>query len=266
MIFADLNGDGRAEYVWVGSSGEATAFINGGLDAQGKLLWHTPTKIADGIPGASRGDIRFADLNGDGRAEYIRVYDTGKLDIWLNQRRDTETGTKLDINGYLQENSAPGFGHDGADQFADLNGDGRAEYLWVDEAGAVTVFLNAGGKDAGPNAAVITWLLQEQSAGGVGWARSNAVFADTNGEGRADYLRVSRTDGNVEEWLNGGGRDAGPNAGVITWLKVEKPIAVGGVDGKGVMFADINGDGRAEYLIVDGDTSAVQMFWNGCKE
>lgn len=40
--------------------------------------------------------------------------------------------------------------------FADLNGYGRAEYLWVDDAGAVTAFLNLGGPDDGPNAAKVS--------------------------------------------------------------------------------------------------------------
>lgn len=43
--------------------------------------------------------------------------------------------------------------------FADLNGDGRAEYLWVDENGAVTCFLNLGSSiDQGPHAAEVSWL------------------------------------------------------------------------------------------------------------
>lgn len=42
-------------------------------------------------------------------------------------------------------------------RFADLNGDGRAEYLYVDPDGEVTAYLNLGGPDNGPNAAKVAW-------------------------------------------------------------------------------------------------------------
>lgn len=38
-------------------------------------------------------------------------------------------------------------------------------------------------------------------------------MADINGDGRADYLEVTRSgSGAVNEWLNGGGPNDGPNA------------------------------------------------------
>jgi hypothetical protein len=42
-------------------------------------------------------------------------------------------------------------------------------------------------------------------------------------------------------------------------------IATGvGTSGMGVQFADLNGDGRAEYLDVNFQTSAVNAWLNGC--
>jgi len=255
-----------AEYIWICEGGDITVYVNGGLAADGHWIWYPqPKPIAGGV-GGKRGEIQFADLNGDGRAEYLWVHPDGSVDVYLNQQRDTETAIFLDINWYQQTKTALGIGQDGAGvQFADLNGDGRAEYLYVDESGAVTVYLNGGGKDNGPNAGVIFWDLQTQSAGAIGGVRNETVFADTNGDGRADYLEVSRTDGSVYEWLNGGGKDTGPNAAVITWRRVVDRIAGGtGTDGHGIMFADINDDDRADYLDVDPKTSAVNMWLNEC--
>jgi hypothetical protein len=62
----------------------------------------------------------------------------------------------------------------------DLNGDGKAEYLWVDENGAVTAYLNRGPSNGdrttnmGDN---ITWLEQGIVATGVGAARHEVQFA-----------------------------------------------------------------------------------------
>ncbi|KAL8948177.1 MAG: hypothetical protein Q9222_005610 [Ikaeria aurantiellina] len=267
VTFADLNGDGRDDYIWIGPNGEITAYVNGGQAADGHWIWYPqPKQIASGV-GGKRGEIRFVDLNGDGRAEYLWVHTDGSVDVWLNQQLPGETASTLAINWNPQTQSAGGIGRDGAGvRFADLNGDGRAEYLYVDDKGAVIVYLNAGSKDAGLNAGVITWIPQRQTATGVGDTRNETVFADIDGDGRSDYLHVSRTNGRVDETKNGGSQDNRPNTGVITWLGVaNNPIASGaGTNGRGVIFGDINGDGRAEFLDVNPDTSAVTMWLNGC--
>lgn len=61
------------------------------------------------------------------------------------------------------------------------------------------MYLNGGGKDNGPNAGNIVWIPQTQSATGVGGHRNNTQFADTNGEGRADYLEVSLNGVSISE-------------------------------------------------------------------
>lgn len=125
--------------------------------------------------------------------------------------------------------------------------------------------MNLGGPDNGPNAAKVGWLDQGEIASGIGSSkRENIVFADINGDGRADYLSVSRTGGSVEAYLNAGGQDAGPNAAKIVWLPKGQIAGGVGTDGKGIQFADLNGDGRAEYLDVAPDTSAVNAWLNGC--
>jgi hypothetical protein len=144
--------------------------------------------------------------------------------------------------------------------FADLNGDGRAEYLYVDGAGAVTAFLNLGGPNQGPNAAKISWLPQGVIATGVGATRGSVQFADINGDGRAEYLWI-HNDGSVDYWLNIGGPDNGPNAGKVTWLLQGNIVTGISKDGAGVRFADLNGNGRAEYLYVNTDGS-VEAYLN----
>ena len=45
----------------------------------------------------------------------------------------------------------------------DLNGDGRAEYLWVHQNGSVEAWLNLGGPNDGPNAAQVGWRTKDLS-------------------------------------------------------------------------------------------------------
>ncbi|MCJ1402570.1 hypothetical protein MMC11_005790 [Xylographa trunciseda] len=270
--FADLNGDGRAEYLWVDANGTVTAFLNlgppdGEESLQGAQVgWLPQGVIASGV-GATRGQVQFADLNGDGRAEYLFVYPNGSVAAWLNLGGPNDGPNAAQVGWLPQGLIADGIGTPGSSiMFADLNGDGRAEYLSVDDNGAVTCYLNLGPIiDDGPHAAIVGWLPQGVIATGVGAGRINTVFADINGDGRADYLNVGRgSTGSVSEWLNGGGPNDGPNAAQVIWYPQGQITGGDGTNGTYVLFADLNGDGRAEYIEVDPNTSAVTAYFNGC--
>ncbi|KAJ7245868.1 hypothetical protein B0H12DRAFT_1235677 [Mycena haematopus] len=115
-------------------------------------------------------------------------------------------------------------------------------------------------------AANVGWLPQGVVATGPanGATKENVILADINGDGRADYLTVTHTGGVVELWINGGGPNDGPNAAQVVWYP-QGVIATGvGTSGAGVQFAELNGDGRAEYLDVNYLTSAVNAWLNGC--
>ncbi|KAF8180033.1 hypothetical protein K438DRAFT_1603238 [Mycena galopus ATCC 62051] len=268
--FADLNGDGRAEYLWLDTQGATTAFLNlgstqTGNDA-GQVGWLLSGVIATGV-GAPRHQVQFADLNGDGRAEYLWVHDDGSVDAWLNLGGPDNGTDAAKVSWFPAGTIATGIGEDGAGvRFADLNGDGRAEYLWLDEDGAMTAYLNLGSETGGDGAANVGWLVQGVVATGPGngATRDNVILADINGDGRADYLTVTHTGGVVEAWINGGGPNDGANAAQVGWYP-QGVIATGvGTSGAGVQFADLNGDGRAEYLDVNYLTSAVNAWLNGC--
>ncbi|KAJ7696116.1 hypothetical protein B0H14DRAFT_3041203 [Mycena olivaceomarginata] len=242
--FADLNSDGRAEYLWLDAQGVTTAFLNLGSTQGGMSKWLPSGVIATGV-GAARHQVQFADLNGDGRAEYLFVHDDGSVDAWLN------------------------LGRDGV-RFADLNGDGRAEYLYLEADGAMTVL----------QAANVNWLPQDVVATGPanGATRDNIILADVNGDGKADYLSacsllhflgsthcycssaVTHTGGVVEVWLNGGGPDNGPKCQYLL-----PPCLAAKVlwHPQGVIATGVGSSG-ARYLDVDAMTSAVNAWLNGC--
>lgn len=101
-------------------------------------------------------------------------------------------------------------------------------------------------------------MPQKKTTTGVGGTRKQVAFADINDDGRADYLYLpgvtspsGDNNGRVHMWLNGGGPDNGPHAAEMIW-QPRGEIATGdGTPAYQVMFADLNGDGRAEYLMVD---------------
>ncbi|KAG4442317.1 hypothetical protein IFR05_002168 [Cadophora sp. M221] len=261
----DLNGDGRAEYLWVDAKGAVTAFLNLGppngigSTTGATVNWLPQGVIATGV-GAARHEVQFADLNGDGRAEYLRVHPNGSVEAWLNLGGPDNGPNAAKVNWLYNGFVATGAGVPGSSVvFADLNGDGRAEYLSIAANGAVTCWLNLGPiGDNGPNAAKVGWLPQGEIATGVGALRNNTVFA-------ADYLTINRSgSGSVKEWLNGGGPNNGPNAGQPVWYPQGTITTGDGSSGANVVFADLNGDGRAEYIIIDPNTSAVTAYMNAC--
>ncbi|MFJ2160517.1 FG-GAP repeat domain-containing protein, partial [Streptomyces sp. NPDC087856] len=143
--------------------------------------------------------------------------------------------------------------------FADLNGDGRADYLYVHSDSSVTAYLNGG---VSPSGGPIPWTELGLIAGGVvgGAPASQIHFADLNGGGRADYVYV-HSDSSVTAYLNGG---ASPSGGPIPWTELGLIAGgvVGGAPAGQIQFADLNGDGKADYINVHPDTS-VTAYLNG---
>ncbi|MFE1442709.1 GDSL-type esterase/lipase family protein, partial [Streptomyces sp. NPDC058739] len=88
-VYADINGDGRTDYLQVNDNSSVKAWINGGpnpkdpADARSEWLWWPQGTIANGV-GATGSSIRFADINGDGRTDYLQVNDNSSVKAWIN--------------------------------------------------------------------------------------------------------------------------------------------------------------------------------------
>jgi hypothetical protein len=160
VFFADMDGDGKDDYVWLDANGAASLWLNGGMGNDGNWIWTPKGKVATGV-GAVREDIRLADIDGDGKADYL----------WVNE---TTGATTMWRNG--------GVGSDGN---------------WI-------------------------WTPQGEIATGVGTVGSVVRFADLGGTGRADYLIIDPNSLGVRQWLNG----CGTGSGVATVTSVSVSVAV----------------------------------------
>lgn len=249
--FTDMDGDGKADYVIVGpDTGGVIGFVNKGAaavtDASG---WSTAVEWAGGAaPGST---VRLADINGDGKPDYLLVDPTtGATTAYLNN------GTDLaGAGGWIPEGQiAGGLGTGANVRFADMNGDGYADYVLVDPGtGALLVALNNGTDVAGPNG----WNKVGGIAAGEGAPGANVRLADINGDGYADYLVVDPATGATQAWLNGG-----PSSDSWIWTPLGTIAAGGGTNGWPVQFADIDGDGMADYLIVAPTNGATWVYLN----
>lgn len=123
----------------------------------------------------------------------------------------------------------------------DLDGDGFADYIWlVPTNGALVAWQNLGGTGA-----YAPWNNAGIIAEGTGTAYG-VTFADLNGDKKVDYI-VLRDDGTIQAFLNYGQIGSGE----FWWPELQQPkFAPGGTTAHNVLFADLNGDGRKDLLII----------------
>ncbi|MGI4813009.1 MAG: FG-GAP repeat domain-containing protein [Janthinobacterium lividum] len=152
--------------------------------------------LATGV-GARRDQVRIADINGDGRADYIIVHDDSSADLWMNLPAADGSG----LPTYVEFNQiASGVGREGAGVvFADLNADGYADYVYVGPGGSLDLYQNVQtpGGNGRPG-----WSYQGTVTTGVGGVRNQTTFGDVNHDGKMDYLQVDLTSGETNAWLN----------------------------------------------------------------
>lgn len=301
VFFADMNGDKKSDYLVVnGQTGAVTIYWNGGPDASADNGWRfiPGGVIASGVPHANLATLRFPDINGDGRADYVIVGKGGSLGLWLNIGQPGSHDVAFEAQGGIASGATSNFSNL---LLEDIDGDGRSDYLLWDDKGGLTGFLNIRTRSEGvnyfanqgdtktiadgigqhPSVLRLADLdgdgrkdycyLDESGAIWVWWNRGSADtsltmdgvhFADVDGDGDDDYVWVDPISGAPTVYLN-----KGPMAEAPLGYQWSPPnpsvIASGAGPGSLVQWADITGDGKDDYLIVDAITGAVDLYING---
>ncbi|KAL9059935.1 MAG: hypothetical protein Q9206_001254 [Seirophora lacunosa] len=293
--FADINLDGKDDYCVIGKdTGSVTVWLNQGAQANG-WGWDGPHKVASGAIGAKGVDVFFADVNG--RPDYLVKNSKGGLDAYLNiGKPKTIQGIEWKPAGHI----AQGTGTSDV-VLADINGDGRADYLTWTSKGGLTGYLNYRTEKEGQPGWAPTGALGSV-AGGVGRSSAWCRLADLNGDGKADYI-VLGDRGEVEAFINKGTADTSvvgdgvrladlngdgfddyiflePNAAVRlyinggeqsdgqnwVWVPFDSfnEIANGaGAKREEIIFADMDGDGKDDFVIVNPKTGALTLYKSG---
>ncbi|RYP53274.1 hypothetical protein DL768_001714 [Monosporascus sp. mg162] len=288
----DMDGDGYADYVILYSGGAvkwARNTHNNGKDPS-KSNWNEPVTIAPGLSGVPPDTTRLRDLDGDGKADYLVVYDGGAVRALRNTGNLNKDSAKRNWEDW--GTIAPGVSGITGDmiRFSDIDGDGRADFLAVSADGSVRAWRNLGiipnkiknirfaDLDGDRRADIIfvdqvgaarAWLNQGDRmwnyAGEIAPGPSEDVsnsrieFADVDGDGLADYLLIYGG-GAVKAFLNNGNiPDRGRGRNWQEGLTISPGIE--GAPGDKVHFADITGDGRADFLVI-WDGGAVTAYLN----
>jgi hypothetical protein len=192
--FADINGDRRADWIQVCKT------INMGYIGLGQVdgSFQQWTNSSANCGATNNYTHYFADINGDGRADWIQVCKATNMGyIGLGQSNGS-------INFWTFSSANCGATDNYTHYFADINGDGRADWIQVCKA------TNMGYIGLGQaNGSIAFWTNSSASRGATNSFAH--YFADMNGDHRADWIQVSRTvntgwiglaqpDGNINHW------------------------------------------------------------------
>ncbi|MDG4856908.1 GDSL-type esterase/lipase family protein [Streptomyces sp. T-3] len=238
----DINGDGRADYLVVDDNGATRAWLN-----TGPAKWSAQGYISSGSSNWTGGQVRFADVGGDKRADYLVLSANGAVHAFINEGGDGHGGWK--DAGTIATGSTNWTG--AQVRFADVGGDAKADYLVLSPNGATRALINTTTADGS-----IKWDDRGSIATGSDWTADQVRFADVGGDAKADYLIVDNN-GATRALIN-----TTTAEGTLKWNN-RGYIASGSADwiGSQIRFADVGGDAKADYLILD-DNGGLTGYHN----
>jgi hypothetical protein len=240
----DVNGDGKVDLVHVNGAGGLVIHLNngqGGFNAGASFN-------GLGAVGSEAVRQKFVDVDADGCVDLIHINGAGGVVVF---RSDCNGAIhSLPSFGWLAGDGLSYLGPEPARQlFADVDGDGLPDLIHINGAGGAIVHLNNGqaGFQPGPSFGAAG---PGQGLSYLGADPARQVFVDVNGDGCADWVHINGAGGAIVHLSNCAGAfhatpsfgGPGPGQG-LSYL---------GADPARQIFLDLNGDGCADWIHVNG--------------
>jgi len=235
MAVTDLNGDGRPDIIYYGDTRDLVVLYNLGTNGWSEpKRWH----IDDGQMDANA--LVTGDLNGDGRTDVVLLGENGSA-YFFPQLADHTLGEPQKI---------PYSGTPKSVQIVDVDGDGLNDLLLVD-FDSPTPFRfrlqNAAGQ-LGPEIYFKTQPIRSYIADNLEGDRTNYVVTIAQSSGRAEVSQFVRQPG---EALSGAFHE-----GQFQIFPLSKTDAAQ----RGLLWADVNGDGRADLLVAEPESGQLSVY------
>ncbi|TGJ79062.1 hypothetical protein E0Z10_g9703 [Xylaria hypoxylon] len=192
--FADFNGDGLDDFFCIKDKAVVWVSLNRGgnppkFESIGQVI---------GASDAEARQVRFADIDGDGRADFCLASGTdvkcsrngGKFDDHFWQGFSSNAGVRGSVFS-AKSGDVPGV------FLGDLNGDYRADFLYIGDNGNVDTWVNQRGHGRG---IVPEWRSAGRTHAGQAdtGIQSNIKFGRIYGSGRLDYIYLKE----VDDWYD----------------------------------------------------------------
>jgi len=237
VAVADVNGDGKLDVAVANDSDNPNGSV-AILLGNGDGTFQPAVNYNSG--GQSALSVVIADLNGDAKQDVVVLNASGTLGVL----RGNGDGTFQPVVTHSSGGTSPS-----SVAVADLNGDAKLDLVVTNETGGndevVAVLLGNGDGTFKPAVAY--------SSGG--FLPSSVAVSDVNGDGKLDVL--------VTSFCNVNG--SCPGEGVLGVLlgngdgtfQAAVTYDTGGIDAQWLAVADVNGDGKADVVVVNcGPTGA----------
>jgi len=236
MVVTDLNGDGRPDIAFYGDARDLEVIYNQGTNGWSEPKhWHIP----DGQMNANA--LTEGDLNGDGRPDLVLLGDNGSL-YFLPQLADHTLGEPRKI---------PYSGAPKSVQIVDVDGDGRNDLLLVDWDSPTPIrfrLQNAAGQ-LGPEIYFKLPPIRSFCMDNLEGDRKNYLVTIARDSGRATVSQFTRQPAEV---LSGNFR-----RGQFQVLPLNKTD----VAQRGLLWADVNGDGRPDLLVAEPASGQLSVYF-----
>jgi hypothetical protein len=233
LVVADLNGDGRPDLAYYGDPKELVVLYNLGSNA-----WSAAKRwpIDDGQLGGNA--LATGDLNGDGRTDLVLL---GENNIYfLPQQADHSLGEprKIPFSGSVK-----------MVQVVDIDGDGRDDLLLVDfdSPHPFRFRLQNSDGELGPE---IYFSLPPIRA---------YLADDLEGNHKTEIVTIAQNSGRAQVW-NFTRKPAEPLSGAFKQGPFEVfPLNKTTRPHRGILWADINGDGLPDLLVAEPDSGQLTV-------
>jgi hypothetical protein len=278
-FFADVDGDGKADAIAAKADRVWWRRSNGCAFESSRPLTHTPffgtlgTYFADvtgdnkvdpiannsngvivrrsedgrrvrAIDGPLNKNVTFADIDGDGRADAVEMEPQGIIVRFSS----SDARFTNPVNSTPPSRPAQ-YGTHGT-YFADVNGDKRADAIFVNDWG-ISV------RQTSPNDPLPYFYPADAWTADAYYGQIMNAFVDMTGDGYADAVAVNYDGIAVRDSLRFGFRGLNANNEVTSGDFAIRPWGYWTLDGfygtRQTSFADVDGDGAADAIAVNAD-------------
>ncbi|KAH8688824.1 SGNH hydrolase-type esterase domain-containing protein [Talaromyces proteolyticus] len=258
---ADIDGDGRVDYLGIDADGNVRGWRNVGTEKTGSPSWVDMGIINSGGTMGDVNGIRFVDINGDGRADWAWVSNTGQIYTSINQRGSDLSYHPVWLPTLLTHQGTGQGGPNVTDRSHVLLGNvinktftADTNFPKYDAQGVdyTTIF------ESEDKLSLHAHVLGNSGIGGARTKGDGVHYCDMRGSGTDDLVWIGKT-GNLTLHAN---NHMLPAWGQYQHIFIATESLMSGHVRKDIHLADLDGDGKCDFLLVDKESNSIHMLRN----